>query len=461
MSTLKFTDPEHWKRIERHLGQAAGSGASGGGSSGERFAFAYTRTISNAGAGPVLEVVETVLVDELDTTRGVDGWYLSDRALDSVHNHALITGYGIVEFHNHHHGPPAFSATDEDALAPTVVYCLELLGGTPYGAAVWADGTLHAEWWRVNRHGRVERGQFTTVTVLGDQLRVLNARPAAEERLARQLPLLGTRAQAAIATMRVAVVGVGGTGSQLAQGLACLGFRNVLLMDDDLVEISNLNRMVTAGYADVGQPKTAVTRKRMRAIDPLINVATAGAVTVAAEHPELEDVDLIIGCVDNDGPRNRINQIATRTRTPYLDIATGVDETVEPFALGGRVILTAPHGPCLTCLGELDAAEIARWAKPPDQRQLDRLHGYGTGTANPSVVYLNGLAVNAALTELAAWLSGARPPAQWLDVDVIGDLGRPGTQLDPREVAGPHPGCITCAGGHRWRESLHPVLGAL
>ena len=43
-------------------------------------------------------------------------------------------------------------------------------------------------------------------------------------------------------------------------------------MDDDLVEVSNLNRMVTASYADVGQPKTQVTRTRMRAIDPLINV---------------------------------------------------------------------------------------------------------------------------------------------------------------------------------------------
>ena len=213
-----------------------------------------------------------MLIDELDTTRGIDGWYLRDQALDHVHNYALVTGYGIVEFHNHQHGPPGFSAVDEDALAPTVVYCLDLLDGTPYGAAVWADGAVHAEWWRRNERGRVERGQFDTIDVLGDQLRVLNARPVAEERLARQVPLLGTRAQAAIATLRVAVVGVGGTGSQLAQGLAYLGFRNVLLMDDDLVEITNLNRMVTAGYADVGRPKTEVTRKRMRAIDPLGNV---------------------------------------------------------------------------------------------------------------------------------------------------------------------------------------------
>ena len=206
MSTLKFTDPDHWNGIERHLAQVSGA----------RFAFAYTRTISNTAAGPVLEVVETILVDELDTTRGIDGWYLSDQVLDHVHNHALATGYGIVEFHNHHHGPPGFSHVDEDALAPTVDYCLKLLGGRPYGAAVWADGAVHADWWRLNGHGRVERGQFSTLTVLGDQLRVLNATPTAEERLARQLPLFGTRTQAAIATMRGSVVGGGGLGFQLA-----------------------------------------------------------------------------------------------------------------------------------------------------------------------------------------------------------------------------------------------------
>jgi ThiF family len=453
MPALKFTDPEHWQRIEQHLGRPGG----------ERFAFAYTRTIGNAAAGPVLEVVETVLVDELDTNRVIDGWYIGDRALDQVHNHALAAGLGIVEFHNHQHGPPGFSHTDEDALAPTVRYCLDLLGGTPYAAAVWADGTVHAEWWRPGADGRVERGQFSTVTVLGDQLRVLNAKPVFEERPARQLPLLGTRGQAAIAALRVAVVGVGGVGSQIAQGLAYLGLRNVLLMDDDLVELTDLNRMVTAGYADIGQSKTQVTRRRMRAIDPLISVGVSGGLTAAGEHPELEDLDLIIGCLDDDGPRNRLNQIATRTRTPYLDVAAGADDSVEPFALGGRVVLSTPHGPCLTCFGTLDAAEIARWTRPAGQPEGPP-HGCGSGSpgpgsARPATGYLNGLSANAALAELAAWLSGARPPAQWLDIDLVGDASRPGTQVDPRQAVAPDPGCITCAGGNRRREfpRLPPV----
>lgn len=75
---------------------------------------------------------------------------------------------------------------------------------------------------------------------------------------------------------------------------------------------------------------------------------------------------------------------------------------------------------------------------------LDRPHGYGTGTTNASVVHLNGLAVNAALAELAAWLSGARPPAGWLDIDLLGNPKQPGIQIGPRQVAERSGGCIDC-----------------
>jgi molybdopterin/thiamine biosynthesis adenylyltransferase len=435
MSTLRFTKPHHWVQIEQHLDDAKG----------ERFAFALTNTISNDSGGPVLDVVEVVLVDDGDIHHDLSGWYLADRALDRIHNHAVMVGHGLVEFHNHHLGPPGFSHSDENALAPMVNYVLDLLGGTPYGAAVWAQGVVHADWWRPDGGGRIERNRFRTVTVVGDRLRVLNAGPVTDERFARQLPLLGPDAQAAIAAMRVAVVGAGGTGSHVALNLAYLGFRDVLILDDDLVDTTNLNRMVTADHADIGGSKTVVARRRMRAIDPLIEVRDLPGLTVAGDHAELHDVDLIVGCVDHDGPRHRLNQIAVATRTPYIDIATGVDDIRERATLGGRVVLVVPDGPCLTCLNELDSAEISRWAKPPAQHALDRLHDYGTGSANPSVVYLNGLAVNAAFAELAAWLSGARRPARWLDIDLLGNPTRPGSQVAPRQVAGPAPGCIDCA----------------
>ena len=72
MSTLKFTRPEHWAHIEQHLA----------GARGERFAFALTKTLHNGQDGPVLEVVDVILIDDAKIKRNHDGWYLSDDALE-------------------------------------------------------------------------------------------------------------------------------------------------------------------------------------------------------------------------------------------------------------------------------------------------------------------------------------------------------------------------------------------
>jgi hypothetical protein len=88
-------------------------------------------------------------------------------------------------------------------------------------------------------------------------------------------------------------------------------------------------------------------------------------------------------------------------------------------------------------------------------------HGCGTGTANPSVVYLNGLTVNAALAELGAWISGTRIPAHWLDIDLLGTAESPGTQIGPRRVPARDPRCIDCANAEqrRFREPQLSLAG--
>jgi hypothetical protein len=236
--------------------------------------------------------------------------------------------------------------------------------------------------------------------------------------------------------LRVALIGAGGTGSHAALALAYLGVAELLVLDDDYVEVSNLNLLVTAGHADIGAPKNLAARRRTREIDPNLRVTAMDGLTPDGSHPELEDVDLIVGCVDHDGPRDRLNQIAVDTATPYLDIASGIHTDTDPPTIGGRVILVIPGGPCLHCLNELDAAEIGRWAKSPEQQALDRRHGYGSDGANPAVVHLNGLTVNAAIAELVAWIAGHRRPAQFIDIDLNGALtapnATPGTRILPR-----------------------------
>ena len=167
-------------------------------------------------------------------------------------------------------------------------YAIDLLDGAPYGAAVWAQGAIHADWWRPGPDAALERRPFRTVTVLGEHLKVLNAQPTTDERFSRQIPLLGPDAQAAIAAMRVGLVGAGGTGSHVCLDLAYLGFRDFVILDDDLVDTTNLNRLVTADQADLQSPKTIVARRRMRAIDPRIKVRTLPGLTPTGDASRTE-----------------------------------------------------------------------------------------------------------------------------------------------------------------------------
>ena len=439
MSALRFTHQHHWAEIESHLRKGPG----------ERFAFVRTRCL-RPGDDPILEVVGTELIPEHDTSCDRTGWTINDDALDRVHNEALASGLGLVEFHNHELGPPGFSVVDEAGLEPMARYVTAMLPDRPYGAGVYAEGRVHVEHWTPGSGG-LRRGRFRSVTVIGDEFRILNPpQSIAAGRLTRQGDVLGPRGVGTLAGLRVAIVGAGGTGSQAALTVGYLGVEDLVVLDDDIVEESNLNRLVTAGLADLEAPKTHTVRRRLREIDPTLRIHSGPAVTPDGGPPELADVDIIFGCVDNDGPRDVLNQIAVDLAIPYIDIATGILTDVSPPIIGGRVVVVTPGGACLHCLQELDPTEVANWAKAPTQQEADRRHGYGTTEANPAVVHLNGLAVNAAVAELSAWISGIRPPAQYIDIDIDGSHGgagaAPGCRIIPRHALAASSSCLACCG---------------
>lgn len=78
------------------------------------------------------------------------------------------------------------------------------------------------------------------------------------ERYSRNLGLLGANGQMNVRNTRVGIVGVGGLGSHVIQQLAYLGTRQFVVVDQDLVELSNLNRLVGARPSDVGSLKVDV-----------------------------------------------------------------------------------------------------------------------------------------------------------------------------------------------------------
>ena len=135
----------------------------------------------------------------------------------------------------------------------------------------------------------------------------LNA--ATRERFARQLAyfadVLGPGQSTAAAQRRlleatVVIVGCGGLGSWVAAGLACAGVGRLVLVDDDAVALSNLNRQLLFRHADVGRPKVHAAAEALRAFNPDLKVVTHHRRVASAHDVEAlaRGAQLVIGVAD-------------------------------------------------------------------------------------------------------------------------------------------------------------------
>ncbi|QJW85939.1 hypothetical protein HK414_26420 [Ramlibacter terrae] len=117
----------------------------------------------------------------------------------------------------------------------------------PVGALVFGLRSLQVDlWW-----SKTERGRLKHCTVVGSRIRRLYSSPSRAPRAAylpsvdRRVRFLGEAGQAQLAGARVAVVGLGGVGSMVVQDLARMGVGDLLLIDTDRFEETNLSRVVT------------------------------------------------------------------------------------------------------------------------------------------------------------------------------------------------------------------------
>lgn len=113
--------------------------------------------------------------------------------------------------------------------------------------------------------------------------------------------LLGEEACAALARSRAAVFGVGGVGSWCAEMLVRAGVGGVLLVDDDTVVASNINRQLPATTRTIGRPKVEVMRERLLEINPAADIAARREryTPETAEVFHLEDFNVVVDAIDS------------------------------------------------------------------------------------------------------------------------------------------------------------------
>jgi sulfur-carrier protein adenylyltransferase/sulfurtransferase len=158
------------------------------------------------------------------------------------------------------------------------------------------------------------------------------------------LPEVGLEGQRRLRAARIAVVGAGGLGSPVSLYLAAAGVGTLGLIDFDVVDLTNLQRQVLYGTADVGRLKTEVAAERLHAANPHVEVIRHDVrLTRDNALDVLRDYDVVIDGTDNFPTRYLVNDACVLLGKPY------VYGSILRFD-GQVAVFDARHGPCYRCL---------------------------------------------------------------------------------------------------------------
>lgn len=383
----------------------------------------------------VVQALEPV-PDAAYTVRAPARASLTPEFMHDIVNRARAAGTGIALLHTHPSPNPleGFSSIDDAGEMPLATYFKGRLPGQTNVAGVMTSRSLHLR--------ALGCGALLDAVGVGTAVRryAEPLDPQADPRYDRQVRAFGEAGQHRLRASRVAVVGTGGTGSFIAQQLAHLGVGQLLLVDHDTVDTTNLNRLMGATPPDVGRPKVAVASKAVSAINPSVRVeGVIGDVVDEDIAAKLLEVDFIFGCTDSMASRAVINQIAYQYLIPAIDMGVAIHVRDGHIAsVTGRVQMLSPGLGCLVCADGIDGQQVRWELMSPAQRRADP-YFENASVPQPAVMPLNGTVTSAAVTMFLSAVTGYPGDARLLHYDGLRGSMRP-------QVLTPRHRCIVCSG---------------
>ena len=316
---------------------------------------------------------ETAIVTDILTPRrgerslhgnaSFSGGYLS-RATKS----AIKKGQGLAFMHSHP-GPgwQDMSGPDIHAERDRIADTARATGKPLVGMTVGTDEHWSARFWKEDSGGKT-RHWCKKVRVLEKNSLVIWSAPTTEARDRRKqrrtIDSWGEQKQRDLEALRIGIIGLGSVGSVVAEGLARIGVRELVLIDDDLVEEHNLDRLLNAHAKDVGRAKTDIAEKAIR------RASTANRIVVINHRKKIQhqeayaaarDCDILISCVDSPIARDLLNRTAYRDGIPVVD--GGVEIRKDPRngnmnAARWKAHVAGPYSECLRCKGQYTSSDV-------------------------------------------------------------------------------------------------------
>ena len=327
-------------------------------------------------------------------------------ALNRLTRAARDRNWGVFTIHTHPGATEAwFSQADDVGDSRLLPSFASRMPNAPHGSLVVVDnGDAVA---RAYYDGVLSEVRLHIIGKTIDHAR--KSISPAEPWFARQELALGAHGQSRLRQLRVGIIGLGGVGSLVNLQLAHLGIGELLLIDGDTVEASNLSRIVGARRQDLGAPKVAIAARYAQAIG-FSNVEALARDLGPDVEGLLAGCDVVISCVDRQTPRAVLNRMAYQYLVPVIDLGTAFRVNAGGIISGdaGRVVIVGPGRPCLSCWGHIDANALRVEALSDEDRTAQEREGYidGATIAQPSVMAFNTLVAGAGMVELMRLITG-------------------------------------------------------
>lgn len=360
--------------------------------------------------------------------------------------------FGFV--HNHPTGYEEFSDTDDEN-EKRLLRAISNRNGTDISF-------VSLLWSKSNWFGRVRYADnpdnvvnVRHVSVIGDRLQLFGCKSVDtgdDDILARQEAAFGKPFVDKLQSLRIGVIGSGGTGSAILTLISRSGVGEIVNIDDDKLERSNLNRVRGSRKRDVGEYKTKILKQFIDEIELPVRVAEYNCKIdeSPAAIDALASCDLIFGCTDDQIGREALTLMIYLYACPAIDIGLGgmvvKDKRDGTPTLGyhyGRVSTIFPeHGECLFCQGVIKDEWIqAQYAlrENPDLTKEEMKERYlvGGGEDAPGVIPFTSGTADLAVATLYDLIKPYRKYADEMRRDIVHfdfvrmSLESPGTVGDP------------------------------
>jgi hypothetical protein len=329
----------------------------------------------------------------------------------------------ILKIHSHPTDYRQFSAPDDFAdlnLFPSIFGWIRH-GGPHASAVMLPNGRIFAR--TVSGEGRF--APISLVTLIGDDLSVWPpfdevGAEAIPEHALRNIQAFGEGTYRLLRRLRVFVAGASGTGSPVIEQLVRLHVGEIVLIDPDVVEDKNLNRILNTTIKHAQAKVKKVTRLAEAARDVGLGTVVV-PIPRELEHPEsihaASSCDLAIGCLDSVDGRALLNRLTTFYSIPYVDIGVSLDAdgaggveqisgAIHYFQPGRSSFFTRN----VFTRDDVAAAALKRTDPKEYERRRKQKYIRGVQVDRPAVISVNMFFAALGVNEVLARLHGFRYP---------------------------------------------------